>query len=356
MNILRRYLARDIFNTTLLMAMGLLAMFAFFDMIQQLEDIGKGTYGLGTALAFVLLSAPGHVYEVMPVAVLLGAMFVMSQLGRSSELVILRVSGVSMVELSVVLLRVGMLFVLITFLVGELVTPLCEKAAQRLRLQATESVYAQDFRSGLWVKDSNSFVNIEEVLPDTQLLNIRIYEFTPDFRLRMITQAKTGVFGDEQWMLNEVTQTAFSEDKISTQSFPRAHWHSIIRPEILSVLLTVPDKMAAWNLYAYIRHLSENHQKVTRQQMALWSKMIYPVASLVMVVLALPFGFLQQRAGGISAKIFVGIMLGISYQVLNKVFIHLGLLNDWSPLFSAIAPTMLYLVGSIGMLVWTERR
>ena len=356
MKILNRYLAQEIFNSSLLIAMGLLAMFSFFDLIQQLDDIGKGSYGLATALIYVSLSAPGHIYEVIPVAVLLGALYTMSLLGRHSELVILRVSGVSMARLALVLLRVGLMFTLITFLVGELLTPLCEKTAQRMRLQATEKVFAQDFRSGLWVKDSNSFVNVEEVLPDTQLLNIHIYEFGPNFHLRVVTNAKSGVFSDGRWELKDVAQTSFAENKIRTQLFPEAQWRSVIRPELLSVLLTVPDKMAAWNLYFYIRHLSENHQKVTRQQIALWSKMIYPVASLVMVILALPFGFLQQRSGGVSAKIFAGIMLGILYQVLNKVFIHLGLLNDWPPLFSAIFPTLLFLSAGIGMLIWVERR
>ncbi|TSA49524.1 MAG: LPS export ABC transporter permease LptG [Nitrosomonadales bacterium] len=356
MKVLNRYLVQEILNSTLLIALGLLAMFSFFDLMQQMDDIGKGSYGVGTALLFVLLSAPGHIYEVMPVAVLLGALYTMAQLGRHSELVILRVSGISLAGLGLVLLRVGVVFVLITFLVGELLTPISEKSAQRLRLQSTEKVFAQDFRSGLWVKDGNSFVNVEEVLPDTQLLNVHIYEFDPDFHLRMITNAKSGIFGEGQWALRGVVQTSFGEKKIRSEVFPQALWRSVIRPELLSVLLTAPEKMSAWNLYSYIHHLSENHQKTTRHQIALWSKMVYPLASLVMMVLALPFGFLQQRAGGISAKIFAGIMLGISYQVLNRVFIHLGLLNDWPPIVSATIPTLLYLSAGVGMLFWIERR
>ena len=114
--------------------------------------------------------------------------------------------------------------------------------------------------------------------------------------------------------------------------------------------------MAAWNLYSYIKHLTENHQKTTRQQIALWSKIVYPAACLVMVVLALPVGFLQQRSGGISVKIFAGIMIGISYQIVNKVFVHIGLLNDWPPFASATIPTFLFLAGGVIMLAWMEKR
>lgn len=356
MRILTRYLMQEILGSTLMIALGLLAMFSFFDLIQELDEIGKGSYGLGNALLFVLLSAPGHIYEVMPVAVLLGSLYVLAQLNRHAELVILRISGVSLARLGLVVLRIGIIFTVLTFLVGELLTPISEKTAQRMRLKATDSVVAQDFRSGLWVKDGNSFVNVEEVLPDVELLNIHIYEFDPEFHLRMVTNAKNGSFAGGYWELSNVTQTSFGENKIRSKYFPQAQWQSVIRPELLSVLLTVPEKMAAWNLYFYIHHLNENHQKTARQEIALWSKVVYPLASLVMVILALPFGFLQQRAGGIGAKIFAGIMLGISYQVLNRVFIHLGLLNDWSPLFSAVFPTLLYLMGGVFLLLWLERR
>lgn len=356
MKIINRYLTQEIIFSIVLMMIALLAMFSFFDLIQELENIGKGKYGLGKIMLFVLLSAPGHVYEVVPVAVLVGTMFALGQFSRYSELIVLRVSGVSISSIAWPLLRIGLIFAFITFIVGELITPLSEKTAQRLRIKATDSVIAQDFRSGLWIKDGNSFVNVEEVMPDAELLNVHIYEFDQEFRLRTISNARNARFEGIGWDLRNVTQTQFEKDKIRSSYFPEANWQSLIRPELLNVLLVVPEKMSAWNLYSYISHLSANKQKTSRHQIALWSKMVYPLACLVMVVLALPFGFLQQRTGGVSAKIFAGIMLGITYQVLNRVFIHLGLLNDWSALFSAVLPTVLFLITGLLMLFWVERR
>ena len=133
---------------------------------------------MGKVLLFVLLSAPGHVYEVMPVAVLVGCMVSLGQFSRYSELIILRVSGLSVSNIAVLLLKIGLVFTLITFLIGELITPISEKVAQRMRIRATDSVIAQEFRSGLWVKDGNNFVNAEEVLPDTSLLNIHTVSYT----------------------------------------------------------------------------------------------------------------------------------------------------------------------------------
>lgn len=356
MKLLNRYLAQEILGSTLLVTVGLLAMFSFFDLIQELDSLGDGNYHLGMVLFFVLLSAPGHVYEVTPVAVLLGALYALAQFSRNSELVVMRSSGVSTAKIGYSLLKIGAIFALLTFLVGELITPMTEKTAQKMRLKAKEDVVAQEFRSGLWVKDGASFVNIEEVMPDTSLRDIHIYEFGPDFRLRIINNAKSGFYESDRWNLHNVTQTSFVEKKIQVTHFEQAYWQSVIKPELLNVLLVVPEKMSAWNLYFYIKHLSDNHQKTTRQQIALWSKMVYPMACMVMVILALPFGFLQQRAGGVGAKIFAGIMIGISYQVLNRLFIHIGLLNDWAPVVSAIVPTLLYLSAGVAMLLWMEKR
>lgn len=356
MKILNKYLFKEVAVNVLLVMLALIAMFSFFDLIQELESLGKGSYGLGKVLLFVFLSAPGHVYDVMPVAVLVGCMYSLGQFSRHSELIVLRVSGLSLLDISISLLKVGAMFTVMTFLIGELVTPLSEKVAQRMRIKATDSVIAQDFRSGLWVKDGNSFVNVEEVLPDATLLNIHVYEFDHKFKLLTASDAKSGQFENENWNLKEVSKTSFDRDATHVEKSANATWHSLIRPELLNVLLVLPEKMSAWNLHSYINHLAINKQKTTRYEVAFCAKIIYPLACLVMVILALPFGFIQQRNEGASTKIFLGIMLGVMYQILNRVFVHLGLLNDWSPLFSAIAPTVLFLMGGLGMLHYVERR
>lgn len=362
MRILNRYLWQETTLSILMIMLGLLSMFSFFDLIQELDSLGRGNYNINNMLVFVFLSIPGHVYEVVPVAVLIGMMVSLGALSRSSELVVMRVSGLSIIDIGVALIKVGLLFTVLTFLVGELITPISEKTAQRMRIQATDAVVAQDFKSGLWVKDNLSFVNVETVLPNATLMNINIYEFDGDFKLRTISNAKEANYINERWKLSEVTQTKFNyvEDEnqhtIQTDFFNKANWESAIRPSLLNVLLVAPEKMSAWNLYSFISHLASNKQSTTRYEVALWSKMIYPLACAVMVILALPFGFLQQRSSSTSSKIFIGILLGVVYQIMNRVFIHLGVLNDWPPLMSAITPTILFLLGGISLVFIIERR
>lgn len=356
MKILSNYLLKEITLNVLLIMVALIAMLSFFDLISELDSLGKGTYSFGKAVLFVTLKMPGHVYDVMPVAVLVGCMLSLGQLARHSELIVLRVSGVSMLTLSIQLLKVGLLFTLLTFLIGELITPISEKVAQRMRIKATDSVIAQEFRSGLWVKDGNNFVNVQHVSPDSTLENIYIYEFDAHNKLIRTRHAKHASFENDDWQLKDVTTTHFNQDNIKLERINETQWHSLIRPELLNVLLVLPEKMSAWNLYSYIQHLTYNKQKTTRYEIAIWAKMVYPLACLVMVILALPFSFLQQRSTGASTKIFFGLMLGVTYQILNRIFVHLGLLNNWPPLFSAIMPTLIFLVIGMMMLYMAERQ
>jgi len=354
LNIVKRYLIKETSYSILLIMGALLAMFAFFDLLQELESVGKGSYGVSKIIIFVFLSVPGHIYQTVPLAVLIGTIYSLGQFSRNSELIILRVSGLSIIDIGLCLLRIGLVCAVITFIVGEMITPITEKTAQRLRIKAIDSVIAQDFRSGLWVKDGKNFVNVEQVLPDSQLVNIHIYEFNDSFEMKTISQAKTGIFNGDTWDLTGLTQTNLSKTSVQSSHLAKSQWKSLIRPELMNILLVVPEKMSAWNLYSYISHLSKNKQKTSRYEIALWAKLVYPTASLVMIMLALPFGFLQQRSGNVANKLVAGVLLGIVYHVLNKVSLHLGLLNDWTAFSSAVMPTFLFLLTGIFMLMWVE--
>ncbi|HEX4325839.1 MAG TPA: LPS export ABC transporter permease LptG [Burkholderiales bacterium] len=356
MKIIRRYLAREIYASTTLVLVAFLGLFAFFDLIHELGDIGKGSYQLQHAALFVLLTVPGHVYELMPIAALIGTVYALAQLASHSEITVMRVSGLSTPLALRAVATIGLTFVAITFLFGELVAPVSERAAQTLRIRATSSSIAQEFRSGLWVRDEGRFVNVGEVRPDTKLLRVKIYEFDKEDRLRSISYAAEGEYlPPNKWRLTQVQRTVFTPVGTRLEAVPEMEWSSELNPDILSVLLVQPDKMSIVNLYLYIRHLSENRQKVERYEIALWKKAVYPMAVLVMMMLALPFAYMQVRAGGISLKIFAGIMLGLLFHLLNNLFAHLGAINTWPPFLSAVVPSVMFLLLA-GFMMWRAER
>ena len=219
------------------------------------------------------------------------------------------------------------------------------------------AVVAQEFRSGLWVKDEFRFVNVREVLPDSTLKGVKIYEFDPDYRLLTISYAERGEFkGGNTWRLSGVALTRFSGGGTSVARLEQTDWHSVLTPDLLSVLLVQPEKMSAVALYQFTRHLSENKQQTELYEIAMWKKVLYPFATLVMMALALPFAYVQVRVGGLGVKIFSGIMLGVLFHLLNGLSSSLGIIQNWAPFYSALLPSALFLLGALTMMWWVERR
>lgn len=357
MKTLRRYLATEIVAATALVFAALVMLFAFFDLVEQIKDLGRGAYSMRRILIYVLLSVPDHIYGLFPIAALIGTLFALAQLVAGSEYTVMRTSGVSTARFAAMLTTIGLMFAVLTFIFGEFIGPPAEQLAQRVRSQSITGLVAQEFRSGLWIKDDKSFINVLEVLPDSTLQGVRIYEFDDEYRLRSISFAKRGSYqSDRRWLLREVTRTYFEDMKTTVREIAEANWQSVLDPGLLNVLLVKPEQMSAWSLYSYAQHLKENRQRALRYEIALWAKLVYPLAVLVMMVLALPFAHFQSRQAGVGAKIFAGIMLGLAFHFLNRLFSHLGLLNDWPAFASAFMPTVIFLSIAVGMMWWQERR
>lgn len=357
MKIYERHLAREIHAATAIVLLGFMALFAFFDLIYELESVGKGGYELRHALGYVALTLPGRAYELLPICVLIGTLYALTTLAKQSEITVLRASGVATRDFLWAFARIGVVFVILTLAIGEFVAPAAEQAAQRLKLRAQGALVAQEFRSGLWVKDDRAFVNVGEVFPDASLKRLRIFEFDNGFRLRSISQAATGRYLEEkQWLLTDVNRTIFMGDAARAEHIAELRWKTALNPELLSVLMVSPNRMSLLSLSDYVRHLRENRQKTDRYEIAIWKKLTYPLAALVMMALALPFAYTQDRMGIPSIRIFAGVMLGIGFHLLNGLSSNLGIINSWPSWFAAISPSLLFLCVAGGMLWWTERR
>lgn len=358
MNLLTRYLGREIYASIALVFAALLMLFAFLDFIRELNSIGEGQYHLGYVLLFVLLIVPGHIYELFPVVVLVGTIFALVQMASNSEMTVYRASGASLWQMVGALFRIALPLVILSFVCGEFLAPPSERMAQRLRLKAQNAqVSLKEFRSGVWVKDERSFVNVKNVMPDSSLSNIDIYRFDESYHLRDITHANRANFVEQGvWQLEGVLETRFGAEGVTIANRPSQEWRSALNPEIFSVLLVVPEQMSAWHLYQYTEHLRDNRQKTGRYEIAMWNKLVYPFAILVMMILALPFASYHRRAGGISAMIFMGIVLGLSFHFLGRLVGSLGALKDWQPFFSATAMTGVFLLLGMTTIWWTERR
>lgn len=350
-NLIRSYWAREIYAATLFVLLSFLALFAFFDFIAELGQIGKGGYSLLRVMGYVLLLVPGHAYELAPIAALIGTLYALSSFASTSEFVAMRSGGISPLTAVLSLFQIGTVLVLTTFLLGEFVAPASEKIARELKLKSLNSTLAQEFRSGLWVKDNTQFINVREVLPDSTLSSVKIFEFDGAQRMLAFVSAAKGRFlGGGEWELENVVRTELLTSEVKVNRLERTRWQSAISPDMLTVLFVAPERMSVFSLFQYLRHLSGNQQKTERYEIAFWKKFLYPFAVLVMMALALPFAYLQARSGGVGIRVFAGVMLGVLFNMLNSLFSHLGLLQNWQPFVSAMLPNVAFLLIAIAMM------
>jgi lipopolysaccharide export system permease protein len=376
--IYERYFAKQIYASFGFILFALVALFLFFDVLSELGSV-NAKYTLPLALLHVLLKAPSRMVEIIPIAGLIGSIYVFAMMASQSEFTIFRVAGLDIKRSLLTLGKVSLPIVVFTLLISEVMGPYAESLSERIRMQALGSTFSSQFRSGVWVKDQLRdsdgsgpirpgvrYVNVGAIDQNDQIRQIRMYEFDPNYRLLSIRSAASGRFDNRGiWELNDISETRFIEKRSNdpldavysaqTKVIPKLSLESQVTPQILNVLLTSPEKMSIVSLGRFILHLQDNKQDLQRHSIAFWKKLIYPFIIFVMLALALPFAFMKIRSGSVGIKVFGGIMLGMSFQLFNTLFSSIGLLGALPAFFTAIFPPLVYLVLAFLALKWVAR-
>ncbi len=375
MKTIRRLIYGEVLSAIALVALGFLALFLFFDLVDELQYLGRKSdlvanniYEIRHALLYVALLIPNHLYELLPISVLIGAIFVMARLAQSSEYTILRTSGLGPWRALRLLLALGAFFVLLSFAVGDYIAPASDRAAQLLKARYQNKITIG--QTGAWLKErqayNNYVVNVKALSPDNEMQGVQIFEFNNQGLIVSTTQAAVASFTNgDAWLLSQVERVEFDvradpvaagkpheTARINRTNLESFRWRNSLSAEMVSVALLKPERMATIDLFNYVRHLDANGQTAQRYEIEFWKKVFYPLSCLVMVVLALPFAYLHFRSGGIAAYVFAGVMIGISFFLLNNVFGYIGNLRNWQPWLAAATPGLLYMAVSLGAFGW----
>lgn len=366
---LLRYIRGQILLASSFVLIAFLALFTFFDFLAEIDQLLRPGVKISHILTNILLGLPARVYELAPLAALIGAVYTLAALASSSQFTVMRSAGLNMRTALAIMLRTGLVIVVITVLVGEIVTPMAERVAAA----GAESGQTGTGRlkSGLWIRDSLfrdgalhrvRFVNFQSYVEGQGLEGVNVYEFSSNHRMTSWIQAEQARYDtDGVWTLIGVRERVFEvasggePDRLNDTRLDSLRWESSLNPDVLSGLYTKPDRMSALQLWRYQNFLEDNRQNADSVKLALAKKLVYPLAILVMMVIALPFAYLQVRSGGVSFKIFLGIMLGIGFYLLNNLFSHLNAVANLPPFVSASVPSLLALSGGLIGLWWVNR-
>jgi len=351
--ILDRYLARQVIGSTMLVALLLVALSAFLLLLGQLDNL-TADYRLYEALRFVLLSVPQQLYELLPMAVLLGALIGLGQLASSNELMVMRAAGISVARLGRGALLGGVVIAMLAFLVGEFVAPPAEQYARAMKNYARLQRVSLLGTSGVWARDGERFVNVRQMLREDELRNVLVYTLNDQGRLESILVAAQANATDEGWQLQNINVTGFNGEGVSTQRTRTAAWNTLLNPSLLRLFVVDPDTLSMQGLVRYINYLEGNGLETRRYRQAFWIKVVAPVSVLVMVLLAVPFVFGPMRSVGQGQRVIFGVLIGVGFYVFNLTLGQSGLVFGLNPFVSAWLPTLLFAAASLYALKRTR--
>lgn len=347
MKTLNRYIGVEIVKGSLVSIIVLLTLYNFVTFADELDDLGKGNYGLKQIFEYLALTSPRNFYELMPTAALIGSLFTLGAMGNFRELLAMRVAGVSLLQMITAVLKAGLIIAAITVLVGEIIAPDSERSAQLLKATALKKQIALETKYGLWLRDGNTFINVRILRQGENLGDISIYEFDNNQHLSKASHADNADFINQYWHLKNLKRTNFSTAKITTESADEEIWESFLDPEIVDIVVVKPENLSLLGLFKYIGFLRKNSQDSQPFELAFWGRLVNPLTTLVMLIVAVPFVFHLKQIMNTGQRIVIGVLIGLGFYLFDRMFGYLALIYGFNPAFASVFPALLILTMAV---------
>ena len=347
---LDRHIGSHVVWGTALALFVLMALFTLTEFVDDLDSVGRGEYTLMRAFQHLALKMPGLAFELFPIAALIGSLIGLGLLAGNLELTVIRAAGVSSMRITGSVMKAAGLLMVIVMLMGELVVPSSERLAEQLKSLSVSKKVKRKAGEGFWMRDGSSFINVRRALPEDEMADVYVYEFDGQRRLRVATRAQRAQYHGGQWILEDLRQSLIDEQLVKRRRIDKAEWASVVEPGLVDVITVAPESLSVLGLYKYLGYLRDNNLSTKRYELAMWSKLVAPFATGVMIFLSIPLVLGRLGSVGIGQRLLVGILVGMSFYVMQQVAAQSGIVYGLTPLLSAVAPTLLFFGVGAGLM------
>ena len=347
MNILDRYLWKSVFSGLVMAWFALTTLVIFFDFISETGNLSESYTGL-QAFVYLLYSIPSRLYELFPTAMLIGTLLGLGTLAANSEFIAMRAAGISIVNIITSVLKLGFVLVIGVFLLGELVVPKTDLAGRNFKSSLNNKNSVMVSGASLWVKDKQRIFHIGKVWSEGKLSDVTIYNIDENYKgMVSMTQIKEVTSSATGWVMESITEQTFKDDGVDIQTIERKVDPNLLNAKLISIASVDPEQLSIAELANIIDHQKANKVNAEKFELAYWKRFSAPFAALVMLFLAMPFLFGSQRGGGAGQRVFIGIIAGIAFFLINKVLNQVGSVYGLPPFVSAFFPALIFLGLSI---------
>jgi len=355
MRILNRYIASHVIFATLFVTLVFLGIQTFIGFVEQLSDVGQQHYRLIQSVQFVLFSLPSDFYKLFPVIGLLGSLLGLGYLASSNQLVVMQSSGVSIFRITWAVIRATLLMLIFATFVGEVFAPVLKNRALDYKAAAMNKGTGITGFHGAWLHYQNDFIHIGGFASPTELKKVVIYSLDKTHKLNALYYAQQGSLKEGRWWLSDAVKTSFSNDKVVTEKIAEFPLNLDIKPKMLAVMVSDPDTLTLISAYQYMRYFDRYNLNTFSVDFNFWQRIIQPLTTIVMIALSIPFIFGSLRRVSTGCRIVVGIIVGLGFYILNQVFGPVSLLFQFPPWLAAIAPTAVFLLICLWLLIRVKR-
>ncbi len=342
MNLVDRYLARNVITGTFLAIVILTVISGFLTFVSQLHNVGIQNYTIGTALLYTSSTLPEWISDIFPAGTLIGSLMALGALAHANELLVFRATGASLIRLARSLALAALVLVLVFVVLAEFIAPPTKRYAESERALALYHQTALLGPFGLWARDGRLVVNVARMGRHHQFEGIHIFRLEPHHRLAAVGYARKALYRHHHWILEDLNETEFAGRHLVVRHVPRSTWPKLLSPDLFKVLIVNPGNLSGVGLWRYIRYLHHNHLSAEHYEIAFWKKIADFLSIPIMVCFSLPFLFGSTRTRGASYRLFIGVGAGLLYYFLDNVAVSMGDAFRWPPFLVAFGPLILF--------------
>ena len=354
MKIITKYLGTTVITYILLVLLLLLGLQTFIEFTREIPNIGTGHYGLLQVLTYVPLMLPFDIYQFFPMAGLLGCVIALGLVASHSELIVMRAAGVSLTDITIIVAKASTILIIVMLIVGEGLAPLSQRVAIKKKTIAMSGGQTLLTHQGTWVRSGNNFIHVNFVSHNNELQGITRYEFSADRKLKIASYAKSGRHQNGKWIFKNIVQTTFADDQTSSATLPQQEWQLTLNPSLIGMAQIDPDQKSLPKLYSYIKYRNESGLNTKSYEFIFWQRVFAPLATLIMILLAIPFVFGPLRSATMGFRMLAGVMLGFGFYILNQFAGSMSIVYQVPPILAAILPTIIFM--AIGKIMLFKTR
>jgi len=332
-----RYVMSSVGGATFLVMMVVLSLDLIFAFIAEL-DSAKNDYQTLEALTYVLLTLPRRIYDYLPLGAFMGCLVGLGSMASSSELTVIRAAGVSLKRIVWSAMKPALIVVMLGILIGEYVAPPAERMAQSQKAVAQGAGQNVASASGIWHREGDTFMHLNAVQPNGVLHGVSLFEFDADRWLVSASFARRGIYLGDYWLLENVTTTEIRENGTSQKKYHSLRWDSGLSPDVLSVLIVDPEDLSISGLFTYASYLGEQGLNAANYWLAFWKKVLMPLGTAVMVIVAISFIFGPLRSVTMGFRVFTGLIVGLLFKYMQDLLGPMSVVFGFNPVIAVLLP------------------